>query len=917
MADRNPGSPVPEDDEEVLNVEPRPVTVNGVPVDALEEDILDDQDRGDDEEEDGEDLFGDDMERDYEARPELDQYDPALLADENEENAPLTPGQRHAAEQAMQRRDRQERRATGRLGAEAFDSSEEEAAAGTPGSMDLMTPRGPRRKRRRVDGASPEDTPGQDSPGRDDEDIIDESKYDLRHEEKLAKDEEIGPRLREKIKLNFKQFLLKFKSDPEDESCEYKYKELIDKMVESYQMHLDVDYRDLQAHTPILGLWVADFPAKILPLLNETAIEIAQRKAGTYKTIAEKDKSEIRVAIHSFLVTELIREMSVNHLNKLICVQGVVTKRSQVNTQLKQLYLKCGRCGFPSGPFDAAEDKDIQPGSCVECQSRGPWTVDRELTLYRNHQRIVLQESPGKVEPGKMPRSKEVILSGDMVDTVRPGDELTLTGIYRPLYDLNSNARHCFPVYQTEIDAVHVRRKGDLMLMQITDEETKKIRELARSPNIRERIINSIAPSIYGMPRVKEGIAMAMFGGREKTAAGRHRMRGDINVLVVGDPGLAKSQFLKYIEQTSQRAVYASGKGASAVGLTAAVTRDEHGEFCLEGGAMVLADSGICLIDEFDKMNDQDRTSIHEAMEQQTISISKAGIVATLQARCAVIAVANPLDGCYDPSLPFNKNVDLSDPILSRFDVLFVLRDEADSAQDERLADHVVCSHIRSHPNADGNERNTKPKFEQSAYADPIDQDLLKKYIHFAREHVKPQFAEVDKEKLTQFYADVRQEAFRSGGAPMTVRHIDGMVRLAEANAKMELRNHVISKDVDHAIALMLESFVQSQKHSVAEELRVKFSRFIKSPSTEADIAHSALHRMFHDKEQAERLRKPTAGMDDEAEEDIFLDMQEARAEIERLGIGSEDSGDYMRSKRFTVDFRIDGQKMYRRGAGF
>merc|ERR1719420_2655169 len=305
-----------------------------------------------------------------------------------------------------------------------------------------------------------------------------------------------------------------------------------------------------------------------------------------------------------------------------------------------------------------------------------------------------------------------------------------------------------------------------------------------------------------------------------KTAAGRHRIRGDINVLVVGDPGLAKSQFLKYIEQTCQRAVYTTGKGASAVGLTAAMQRDENGEFVLEGGAMVLADSGICLIDEFDKMNDQDRTSIHEAMEQQSISISKAGIVATLQARCSVIAVANPLDGCYDPSLPFNKNVDLSDPILSRFDVLFVLRDEADSAQDERLADHVVCSHIRSHPTATPEEANVKPKFEQSAYSEPIDQDLLKKYIHFARENVKPRFADVDKEKIAHFYADVRQEAFRSGGAPMTVRHIDGMIRLAEANAKLELRNYVTSADTDNAIALMLESFIQSQKHAVAEDLR-------------------------------------------------------------------------------------------------
>merc|ERR1719498_992784 len=222
-------------------------------------------------------------------------------------------------------------------------------------------------------------------------------------------------------------------------------------------------------------------------------------------------------------------------------------------------------------------------------------------------------------------------------------------------------------------------------------------------------------------------------------------MRGDINTLIVGDPGLAKSQFLKYVEQTFPRAVYTTGKGASAVGLTAAVQRNEHGEFCLEGGAMVLADDGICLIDEFDKMNDQDRTSIHEAMEQQSISISKAGIVASLQARCAVVAVGNPIDGRYDAQRTFAQNVNLSDPILSRFDVLCVLRDEGDPVQDERLADHVICSHIRSHPDASPDDKQIQPKIQQKAsHLEPIDQELLKNYIVYARQGEACNFLQAD-----------------------------------------------------------------------------------------------------------------------------------------------------------------------------
>merc|ERR1740138_758046 len=385
-----------------------------------------------------------------------------------------------------------------------------------------------------------------------------------------------------------------------------------------------------------------------------------------------------------------------------------------------------------------------------------------------------------------MPRSKEVILHGDQADCVRPGDEIYLTGIYRGLYDAATNARTCFPVYKTELESVHVKKKGDMKATHLTDEHQQQILELAKDPNIRERIIASMAPSIYGMHYVKTAIALSMRGGQQKIAAGKHRIRGDLNTLIVGDPGLAKSQFLKYVEQTFPRAVYTTGKGASAVGLTAAVQRNEHGEWVLEGGAMVLADDGICLIDEFDKMNDQDRTSLHEAMEQQSISISKAGIVATLQARCAVVAVANPTEGRYDAQRTFAQNVNLSDPILSRFDVLCVLRDEADAVQDERLADHVICSHIRSHPDANSDDKLVQPKIQQKAsHVEPIDQELLKNYIVFARKHVFPKVTNIDKEKLANFYKLLRAEAFKSGGAPMTARHVESIIRIAEANARM------------------------------------------------------------------------------------------------------------------------------------
>jgi len=217
------------------------------------------------------------------------------------------------------------------------------------------------------------------------------------------------------------------------------------------------------------------------------------------------------------------------------------------------------------------------------------------------------------------------------------------------------------------------------------------------------KIIKSIAPSIYGHSNIKTAIALALFGGESKNIQNKHKIRGDINILLLGDPGTAKSQFLKYIEKTAHRAVFTTGQGASAVGLTATVRKDPTTrEWTLEGGALVLADKGICLIDEFDKMNDADRTSIHEAMEQQSISISKAGIVASLQARCSVIAAANPVRGRYNASVTFQENVDLTEPILSRFDVMCVVKDVVDPLIDEQLGTFVVQSHMRSHPNATG-----------------------------------------------------------------------------------------------------------------------------------------------------------------------------------------------------------------------
>ncbi len=292
-----------------------------------------------------------------------------------------------------------------------------------------------------------------------------------------------------------------------------------------------------------------------------------------------------------------------------------------------------------------------------------------------------------------------VILTNDLVDQAKPGDHLFVTGAYLNQQSVGLSGAHGYALFDTLIEANYVEILGEVKEGGVTAKDIHEMRQFAKDPRAVSMLIDSIAPSIHGLSEAKRAICMSMFGGMSKDIEGRHRIRGDINVLLLGDPGMAKSQLLKYVEKLFPRSVLTSGKGASAVGLTAGVHRDlMTREWVLEGGALVLADKGICLIDEFDKMNENDRVSIHEAMEQQTISISKAGIVSTLQARCAVIAAANPVRGEYDNSLSFSENVNLNEPILSRFDVLVVLKDEVNTAEDASLAAFIMDSHMRNHP---------------------------------------------------------------------------------------------------------------------------------------------------------------------------------------------------------------------------
>jgi len=455
-----------------------------------------------------------------------------------------------------------------------------------------------------------------------------------------------------------------------------------------------IDYIQFTTVNPTLGLWIADAPKPMLKILNRSARMILIELYPDNNNVT----SEIHVRFHNVPISDTLRNIRNIHLNSLIRVFGVVTRCTGVFPQLLTAKLVCGNCGYETGPIQNYFEVDTKPIACPNCQKRCSFTLDNGKTTFRNYQRITLQEAPDSVNTGRLPRSKQVILLDDLIDSARPGEEIDVTGIYLNSYDIHLTIKNGFPIFNTVIEANCIQKKESYCMKHITDEDLTEIYKFSRIPNIIELFGSSIAPFIYGHIEVKDALVLAILGGQEK-CNGTHRIRGDINVLLLGDPSTAKSQFLKCLENTLDKSVFTTGKGVSAAGLTASVIKDpiSH-EWTLEGGAMVLADRGICLIDEFDKMNDCERASIHEAMEQQSISISKAGIVTQLNARCSVVASANPLHGRYDPSKHLRDNVSFSDPILTRFDIICVIRDTFNPFLDEKLAEFVVDSHS-SHTN--------------------------------------------------------------------------------------------------------------------------------------------------------------------------------------------------------------------------
>ncbi|KAF5507220.1 DNA replication licensing factor mcm2 [Colletotrichum aenigma] len=775
--------------------------------------ILDDLDDMDEMAEDDVDLFREGFERDYRAK-EDDRYE-GLDIDDDGDFDDMDLGARRRLESQLNRRDREVARRQ-RIPAAFLPGEDDE------GDIDLSAQ--PRRRRHHYDEDPDEDM---------DADILEEelSLEALQDAKAASLTEWVSqPNVQRTIKREFKAFLTEYT----DEHGSSVYGNRIRTLGEVNAESLEVSYDHLSSSQALLAYYLANAPAEVLKLFDEVAMDVVLLHYPDYERI----HSEIHVRIFDLPVHYTLRQLRQSHLNCLVRVSGVVTKRTGVFPQLKYVKFDCTKCGITLGPFQQESNVEVKISYCQSCQSRGPFTLNSEKTVYRNYQKLTLQESPGTVPAGRLPRHREVILLWDLIDKAKPGEEIEVTGIYQNNYDAQLNNRNGFPVFATILEANNVVKSHDQLAgFRMTEEDEQEIRKLSRDPAIIDKIINSIAPSIYGHTDIKTAVALSLFGGVAKVGRGAHQVRGDINVLLLGDPGTAKSQVLKYVEKTAHRAVFATGQGASAVGLTASVRRDPiTSEWTLEGGALVLADKGTCLIDEFDKMNDQDRTSIHEAMEQQTISISKAGIVTTLQARCGIIAAANPIGGRYNSTIPFSANVELTEPILSRFDILCVVRDTVEPSEDERLARFIVGSHSRSHPafsqpaadSMDVEQESEKQdtQAETQKKEGEIPQELLRKYILYARERVSPKLYHMDEDKVARLFADMRRESLATGAYPITVRHLEAIIRISEAFCRMRLSEYCSAQDIDRAIAVTVDSFVGSQKISCKKALARAFAKY-------------------------------------------------------------------------------------------
>lgn len=578
---------------------------------------------------------------------------------------------------------------------------------------------------------------------------------------------------------------------------------------------LTIDYRKLIQFDEELAHSLTDTP--------DTVYKGAVRALQEYLENDELESSDLRIANHSSEDNNVINIVNTGrskNIGKMVTIEGIVKTSSRVLPRVTEAVFVCRGCGTSQSIIQPTNPNRIQyPYECrndnCSVSSQKSFELDKKSSRQVDFQKIVVEEPPEDIQGGHNPESVNVYIRGDITGEVDPGNRVSVTGVLRS-DNTNDN-----PVFTTFIEGNHVQKEEkEFEEIEITEEDEEKILELAEEEGIYKRIRDSIAPSIYGSKWEKLAMATQLFSGVTKDTDDTY-IRGDVHILLIGDPGTGKSVLIQSARRLAPRGVYTVGKGSSSAGLTAAVVRDSDmsGEqkWSLEAGALVLADKGLAAIDEIDKMTDSDRSAMHEALEQQTVSINKAGINATLKSRCSLLAAANPKYGRFDDMEPPNKQINLAPALISRFDLMFTIQDKPEEELDTKIAEHILDGNVKATSGFDDEERMRDD--EEDMFENAIDPDLLRKYVAYARQNVSPTLDINARQRIVDKFVELRDNDEGEGPVAVTRRQVQSIVRISEAIARMRLKERVEESDVQIAIKIKMAALEDTGVDPVTGEL--------------------------------------------------------------------------------------------------